>query len=160
MVPWGRAAIPLLVMSVLVGSAGCDGDGDPLRQLRSGSSGDRAAAAAYLGTHGPPGAVPSLRAALRDSVPDVRAKAAWALGMLRSKEALPDLVLTLRDDHRRVRQQSAWALMQIEEPEAIPMLEMALQMERDPWVQGDLRRAIRHLRQFQGDVDLGELRFR
>jgi hypothetical protein len=50
--------------------------------------------------------------------------------------------------------------MQIEEPEVIPALEMALQMEEDPWVQGDLRRAAEYLRQFQGESDLTELRFR
>jgi HEAT repeat protein len=154
------ASASLLVTFLLAAAGGCDGDGQHLRQLRSERPDDRAAAAALLGMHGDSRAIPALRVALRDSALKVRAKAAWALGMLRSKGAIPDLLLTLRDDHRRVRQQSAWALMQIEEPEVISALEMALQMEQDPWVQADLRRAAEHLRQFQGDVDLGESRFR
>lgn len=157
---WRVAAVPVWVIFLLAGSGGCDNDEDRLSQLRSESPEDRAAAAAYLGAHGTPRAIPSLRATLRDSVPEVRAKAAWALGMLRSKEALPDLLPMLRDNHRRVRQQVAWALMQIEEPAVVAALEIALQTEQDPWVQADLRRAAEHLRQFQGDVDLGESRFR
>ena len=136
------ASASLLVTFLLAAAGGCDGDGQHLRQLRSERPDDRAAAAALLGMHGDSRAIPALRVALRDSALKVRAKAAWALGMLRSKGA------------------SAWALMQIEEPEVISALEMALQMEQDPWVQADLRRAAEHLRQFQGDVDLGESRFR
>ncbi len=149
-----------LLGSALVMAHGCGQEDDYVVQLRSGAPEQRAEAASFLGAQGRADAVPSLRAALRDTASEVRAKVVWALGMLRSKEAMPDLLQMLRDRSRRVRQQAAWALMQIEEPEAIPALEIALRLEKDPWVRGDLRRAIEYLKQFQGDVDIGEAGFR
>ncbi len=141
-------------------AGGCGQNGDFVAQLRWGTPEQRTEAASFLGAQRVSSAIPALRAALRDTVPEVRAKVVWALGMLRAKEAMPDLLLMLRDASRRVRQQAVWALMQVEEPEAIPTLEIALKMERDPWVQGDLRRTIEYLKQFQGNVDISESGFR
>ena len=130
-----------------------------MQQLRLGTPEQRADAAAFLGAQRVSSAIPVIRAALRDTVPAVRAKAAWAVGMLRAKEALRDLLPMLRDPSRRVRQQVSEALIQIEEPEAIPALRMALQMEKDPWVHGDMQRAVQYLEQFQGDAEVNESSF-
>ena len=154
-------ALSGLIGTILLLMGGCGQDyGGYIAQLRSGTPEQRAAAASFVGAQRISSAIPALRGALRDTVAEVRAKASWALGMLRSKEVVPDLLPMLRDTSGRVRQQVVWALMQIEEPEAVPALEVALRMEKDPWVQGDLRRAIAHLKQFQGEVDIGESTFR
>ena len=130
--------------------------GDYLRQLRSGSVDQRIDAASFLGAQRVVDAIPHLRAALRDSVTSVRTKAAWALGMLRAKEALRDLIRMLGDKDRDVRQIVAWALMQLEEPEAISALERAMMSEPDAWVKKDMERAVRYLRQFDGEADVKE----
>lgn len=149
------------VVGVWIWIGGCSQEhGDYVKQLRLGTPEQRAEAAAFLGAQRVSSAIPAVRAALRDTVPAVRAKAAWAVGMLRAREAFQDLLPMLRDPSRRVRQQVAEALMQIEEPEAIPALRMALQMERDPWVQGDMQRAIQYLEQFQGDAEVNESSFK
>ena len=129
---------------------------DYFEQLRSGSSDQRAQAASFLGAQRVVEAIPHLQRALRDPAPNVRAKAAWALGMLRSKGALRDLVKLLGDRDRDVRQVAAWALMQIEEPEAIVALERAMAVERDAWVKKDMDRAVRYLKQFEGEADVEE----
>lgn len=149
-----------LLGSVLLAAEGCGGDDGYMAQLRSGTDRERAEAATFLGAQRVAGAIPHLRLALRDTVPEVRAKVAWALGMLGAKDSLPDLLPLLRDPSRRVRQQAVVAVMYIEEPEAIPALELALKMERDAWVRSDLKRAIEYLRQFQGETELGEASFR
>jgi HEAT repeat protein len=138
----------------------CGGDDGYLEQLRRGTSDERAQAAAFLGAQRDVRAVPHLIAALQDTVPSVRAKAAWALGMVGGKEALPALVACLSDTSLRVRQQAGLALMGLEEPEAIAALQAALRAESDPWVRGDLQRAIEYLRQFEGEADLSEGTFR
>ena len=143
-----------------LGLTGCGGGNDHFTRLRSGSSREREDAAEFLGAHRVPGAVPHLRQALRDTVPEVRAKAVWALGMLGAGEALPDLVPFLRDSSRRLRQQAAVAIMHIEHPEAIAVLEFAMRTERDPWVRSDLARAVEHLKQFVGESDIAEGAFR
>lgn len=149
-----------VVLILSLGLTGCDGGNDHFTRLRSGSSQEREDAAAYLGAHRVPGAVPHLRQALRDTVPEVRAQAVWALGMLGAGEALPDLVPFLRDSNRRLRQQAAVAIMNIEQPEAIAVLEFAMRTERDPWVRSDLARAVEHLKQFVGESDIAEGAFR
>ncbi len=149
-----------VILILSLGLAACAGDNDHFTRLRSGSPREREDAAAYLGAHRVPGAVPHLRQALRDTVPEVRAKAVWALGMLGAGEALPDLAPFLRDGSRRTRQQAAVAIMHIERPEAIAILEFAMRTERDPWVRSDLARAIEHLKQFAGESDIAEGTFR
>lgn len=149
-----------VILILSLGLAACGGDNDHFTRLRSGTPREREDAAGYLGAHRIPGAVPHLRLALRDTVPEVRAKAVWALGMLGAGEALPDLVPFLRDGSRRLRQQAAVAIMHIEQPEAIAVLELALRTERDPWVRSDLARAIEHLKQFEGESDIAEGTFR
>ncbi len=152
-----KKILPMLLLFL----SGCGSPhADYLRQLRSGSIDQRIDAAAFLGAQRIAEAIPHLRAALRDPVPQVRTKAAWALGMLRAKEALRDLIRTLGDKDRDVRQITAWALMQIEEPEAISALERALASEPDAWVKKDMDRAVRYLRQFDGEVDIEESRVR
>ena len=150
-----------LVVCILLLGGGCGQEhGGYIAQLREGTAEQRTDAAAFLGAQRVSSAVPALRIALRDTVDEVRVKAVWALGMLRSKEALSDLMLMLRDGNRRVRQTTAWTLTQIEEPEAIPALEVAFRVEKDSWVQEDLKRAIEYLKQFQGEAEVGESRFR
>ena len=105
-------------------------------------------------------AIPALRAALRDTVPEVRAKVVLGPGDAPCQGSDAGSPADASRASRRVRQQAVWALMQVEEPEAIPTLEIALKMERDPWVQGDLRRTIEYLKQFQGNVDISESGFR
>jgi HEAT repeat protein len=133
---------------------------DYLRQLRSGSPDQRAQAASFLGAQRVGDAVPHLQRALRDSEPNVRAKVVWALGMLRSKDALRDLIKLLGDHDRDVRQVTAWALMQVEEPEAIAALERAMAIEHDAWVKKDMDRAVRYLKQFEGEADIEEISVR
>ena len=141
--------------------AGCGGEYEAyIYQLRAGDAQEREDAAAFLGAQQVQKGIPALRMALRDPVLEVRVKAIWALGMLRAKRAMRDLLPLLRDPERRVRQTTAWALMQVEEPEAIPALRVAFKMEKDVWVQGDLKRSIGYLQQFQGDADLNESVFR
>ena len=149
-----------VIFILLLGLPACGGDNDHFTRLRSGTPREREDAAAYLGGRRVPGAVPHLRQALRDTVPEVRAKAVWALGMLGAGEALPDLTPFLRDRSRRLRQQAAVAIMHIERPEAIAVLEFAIRTERDPWVRSDLARAIEHLKQFVGESDIAEGTFR
>ncbi|MDE2889062.1 MAG: HEAT repeat domain-containing protein [Gemmatimonadota bacterium] len=149
-----------VILILLLGLPACGGDNEHFTRLRAGTPREREDAAAYLGAHRVPGAVPHLRQALRDTVPEVRAKAVWALGMLGAGEALPDLVPFLRDGSRRLRQQAAVAIMHIEQPEAIAVLELAMRTERDPWVRSDLARAIAHLKQFVGESDIAEGTFR
>ncbi len=149
-----------VILILLLGLPACGGGSDHFTRLRAGTPREREDAAVYLGAHRIPGAVPHLRQALRDTVPEVRAKAVWALGMLGAGEALPDLVPFLRDGSRRLRQQAAVAIMHIEQPEAIAVLELAMRTERDPWVRSDLARAIAHLKQFVGESDIAEGTFR
>ncbi|MDE2829235.1 MAG: HEAT repeat domain-containing protein [Gemmatimonadota bacterium] len=150
-----------ILLALLLFLCGCSSPhGDYVRQLRSGTVDQRIDAAAFLGAQRVFEAVPHLRAALRDSAAPVRTKAAWALGMLRAKEALRDLIRMLGDKDRDVRQIVAWALMQIEEPEAILALERAMASEPDAWVKKDMERAVRYLRQFDGEVDVEEGRVR
>lgn len=125
-------------------------------QLRSGTPEQRAQAAAFLGAQRIVEAIPHLRAALQDKNTSVRAKVIWALGMLRSTAAMPDLLPLMKDSDRNMRQVTARALMQIEAPEAIPALENALKIESDEWVVKDIQTAIKHLRQFEGEVDIKE----
>lgn len=142
----------------------CMGCGSPYAdyfdQLRAGSVEQRMDAATFLGGHRIVEAIPHLRAALRDTVPQVRTKVAWALGALRAKAALHDLSLMLGDRDRNARQIAAWALMQLEEPEAIPALERAMASEPDAWVKKDMERATRYLRQFEGEANVEESRVR
>ena len=152
-----KKILPVLLLFL----CGCSSPhGDYLRQLRSGSVDQRIDAASFLGAQRVVEAIPHLRAALRDTVISVRTKAAWALGMLRAKEALRDLIRMLGDKDRDVRQIVAWALMQIEEPEAISALERAMASEPDAWVKKDMERAVRYLRQFDGEADVEEGRVR
>jgi HEAT repeat protein len=152
-----KKILPILLLLLF----GCSSPhGDYLRQLRSGSVEQRVDAAAFLGAQRIAEAIPHLRAALRDSATSVRTKAAWALGMLRAKEALPDLIRMLGDKDRDVRQIVAWTLMQIEEPEAISALERAMVSEPDAWVKKDMERAVRYLKQFDGEADVEESRVR
>lgn len=145
----------LVMMPLLVW--GCRSERDTyLAQLRSGTPDQRAQAAAFLGAQRVSDAIPHLRAALRDTVPEVRTKVIWALGMLRSKAAMRDLISLLRDGNRDIRQATALGLMQIEDPEAIPALENAHRMETDAWVKRDMDRALRHLKKFEGEADVGE----
>jgi HEAT repeat protein len=149
-----------VIVLLSLGLPGCGDDGDHFTRLRSGTPREREDAAAYLGARRIAGAVPYLRKALRDTVPEVRAKAIWGLGMLGAGEALPDLVPFLTDRSRRLRQQAAVAIMHIEQPEAIPVLKLALWTEKDRWVRSDLARAIEHLKQFVGESDIAEGTFR
>lgn len=136
---------------------GCRSERDTyLVQLRSGNADQRAQAAAFLGAQRMGEAIPHLQAALRDTVPEVRTKVIWALGMLRSKDAMRDLIPLLRDANRDIRQATVLALMQIEEPDAIPALENAHRLETDAWVKRDMARALQHLKQFEGETDVGE----
>jgi len=151
-----KKILPVLLLFL----CGCSPHGDYIRQLRSGTVDQRVDAAAFLGAQRVFEAVPHLRVALRDSAAPVRTKAAWALGMLREKEALRDLIRMLGDKDRDVRQIVAWALMQIEEPEAILALERAMASEPDAWVKKDMERAVRYLKQFDGEADVEEGRVR
>ena len=148
------------VLCCLLGIGGCGEGNSYIEQLHSGTVEQRAQAATFLGAQRAGDAIPALRIALRDTVPEVRAKVVWALGMLGAKDAMVGLVPLLQDSSRRVRQQTAVALMYLEEPEVLPALELALKMEKDPWIQADLKRAIAHLQQFEGDVDVDEGTFR
>jgi HEAT repeat protein len=129
---------------------------DYFGQLQAGTPEQRARAASFLGAQRVVEAVPHLRRALRDPLPAVRTKAVWALGMLRAKVTLRDLVVLLGDRDRDVRQVTAWALMQIEEPEAIVAFERAMAVETDAWVKKDMDRAVRYLKQFEGEADVEE----
>lgn len=150
--------IPFVLLLVC---AGCGSPhADYFDQLRAGSVEQRMDAATFLAVQRIAEAIPHLRVALRDSVPQVRTKVAWALGMLRAKAALRDLILMLGDGDRDARQIAAWALMQLEEPEAIPALERAMASEPDAWVKKDMERATRYLRQFEGEADVEESRVR
>ena len=149
-----------VLTACLGGVGGCSGGGDYVDQLRNGTPAQRADAASYLGAQRESRAIPALIATLRDTSDEVRAKAVWALGMLGAKKALPCVVGLLRDHSTRVRQQAGLALMALEEPDAITPLETAVRMEKDPWVRGDLKRAIDYLRQFEGEADLSESGFR
>jgi HEAT repeat protein len=149
-----------VILLFSIGLPCCGGDSDHFTRLRWGTAQEREDAAAYLGARRVVGAVPHLRQALRDTVPEVRAKAIWALGMLGASEALPDLLHFLTDRSRRLRQQAVVAIMHIEQPEAIAVLELAMRTERDPWVRSDLARAIEHLKQFVGESDIAEGAFR
>jgi HEAT repeat protein len=125
-------------------------------QLRSGTPEQRALAASFLGAQRITQAIPHLLKSLEDENVQVRVKVIWALGMLRSKGALKNLLLFMQDPERDVRQVTARALMQIEEPEAIETLEQALKIESDEWVVKDITAALKHLRQFEGEADVGE----
>lgn len=125
-------------------------------QLQSGTEKQRAQAASFLGAQRVAKAIPDLRGALQDESNLVCAKVIWALGMLRSKDAFHDLVPFLKHSDRDIRQATARALMQIEEPEAIGPLTEALESEADEWVKMDMQAALVHLRQFEGETDIGE----
>lgn len=125
-------------------------------QLHSGTPEQRAQAASFLGAQRIAEANPHLQEALQDENAKVRAKVIWALGMLRSKAALKNLLPFMQDADRHIRQATARALMQIEEPDAIETLEQALKVESDDWVIKDITAAIKHLRQFEGEADVGE----
>ena len=151
----------ICTLLVLLSGAGCNhAYSGYVAQLRSGDAKERVDAAAFLGEQRVSDAIPALSRALRDPEQEVRIKAVWALGMIRSKRSMRDLIPLLRDGNRRVRQTAAWSLMQMEEPDAIPALEMAMRMENDGWVKGDMRRAIGFLKQFEGETDLNEATFR
>ena len=127
-------------------------------QLEKGSPREKVKAALYLGTHGHSGAIPHLQLALQDTNAEVLASVIWSLGTLRSKSSLARLLPMLAHEDRDVRQAAAQALKKIEEPEAISVLEAALGKERDRWVARDISDAISHLRQFEGEVEVGEMR--
>ncbi|MBT3603057.1 MAG: HEAT repeat domain-containing protein [Candidatus Latescibacteria bacterium] len=126
-----------------------------ISQLRSGTPEQRAQAASFLGAQRITKAIPQLLEALQDENVQVRTKVIWALGMLRSKAGLKKMLPFMQDPDRDIRQATARALMQIEEPGAIAMLESALKIEPDEWVVKDITAALEHLRQFEGEADIG-----
>ena len=152
--------LPLIPFLVVLAIWGCGSGNEYVDQLHSGSPEQRVQAASFLGAQRVSEAIPHLRMALRDTLPEVRSNVIWALGMLRSKEAMPELLPMLRNSNRNIRQATARALMQIEEPEAIAALESARKVEQDTWVQADMDRTIEHLRQFEGETNVQEFRVR
>lgn len=149
---WVKFSFLICVFFLACGSQ----ESNYIDQLKTGTPKQRAQAAAFLGAQRVPEAIPALRDALHDENIDVKTKAIWALGMLRSKDALPDLLFLMKNSDRNIRQVTVRAVMQIEEPEAIPVLEKALKIESDEWVRKDIQTAIEHLRQFEGEADIGE----
>ena len=145
----------ILVCCILVSGCGSE-HGDYVKQLRSGTPEQRAQAASFLGAQRIANAVPYLKAALQDENAQVRVKVIWALGTLRSKRVLKDLLPVMQNENRNIRQATALALMQIEEPDALQTLQGALLTESDVWVAKDIKRAIAHLGQFEGEADIRE----
>jgi HEAT repeat protein len=96
-----------------------------------------------------PGQVTALRKYLHDDEPLVRMKAAHALGMIgtAAKAAAPEIVMALErettDAHRRGY--IARALGNTGDPNSLAALKKALEKEKDPAAQGEMRGAIQRL---------------
>ena len=138
---------------------GCQ-DSSYTSDLGSKDLATRVRAIEFLGSQRDRSAIPGLIEALSDSEIEVRAKAAWALGMMQVKEAVDPIAALLNEPAARSRQSAANALMQIEEPDALPHLRDALERETNKWVKPEIQDAIKHLVQFEGEVDVDEGGFR
>ena len=150
-----RFRIPLVLLTLFA----CQ-DRSFTADLSSSDTAARIRAIEFLGTQRDRAAITHFLEALQDSVVEVQAKAAWALGMVQAKEAVVPIVAMLSHEEARVRQSASLALLQIEEPEAIEPLKAAILVEQDDWVRQDMEEAIEHLKQFEGESDIGEASFR
>ena len=99
----------------------------------------------------------------RDNLQKLEARLAKSEARLQEGRAADEeekIIIALESTVERLKEKVAQARAQLEEPEAIPALQAALSAEQDPWVRGDLTRAIEYLQQFAGDEDVGEASFR
>ena len=79
----------------------------------------------------------------RTKLPGLQRNACVALGNTKQKEAIPALIDTLKNNQSElVRGHSAWALGEIDTPECQNALKISLEYENDPFVLGEINRAL------------------